>query len=177
VFKDVLTRWNLYADTLDRDSQQWSRSGEVEERLAQLDLTLGYLKRALTAVAKDSSYWPAWTRVGLFTETFYFVAWRLRVVLTSKGDLAWPGLGSLPRDDAITFVRNHLIEHPERHGGRYARFLTVIDDGPILKSVKTVIDPASGHEVAHRDSQDKGLFLNARAFHDAIMVCLEAAST
>src|SRR5437870_3301197 len=106
MFKDVLTRWNRYADTLDKDSQQWSRSGEVEERLSQLDLTLGYLKRALTAVAKDSSSWAAWARVGLFTETFYFVAWRLRVVLRSKGALAWPGLGRLPRDDAITFVRN-----------------------------------------------------------------------
>jgi hypothetical protein len=44
MFKDVLTLWNRYSDTLDKDSQQWSRSGEVEERLVQLDLTLGYLK-------------------------------------------------------------------------------------------------------------------------------------
>jgi hypothetical protein len=42
----------------------------------------------------------------------------------------------LPRDDAITFVRNHLIEHPEGNGGPYARYLTVIDDGSILKTVK-----------------------------------------
>jgi hypothetical protein len=110
MFKDVLTLWNRYSDTLDKDSQQWSRSGEVEERLVQLDLTLGYLKRALTAVSKDSSSWAAWARVVLFTETFYLVAWRLRVVLRSKGALAWPGLGMLPRDDAITFVRNRRIK-------------------------------------------------------------------
>jgi hypothetical protein len=177
MFKDVLTLWNRYSDTLDKDSQQWSRSGEVEERLVQLDLTLGYLKRALTAVSKDSSSWAAWARVVLFTETFYLVAWRLRVVLRSKGALAWPGLGMLPRDDAITFVRNHLIEHPEGNGGPYARYLTVIDDGPILKTVKTVVDPESGKEVADPESKDKGVFVNARAFHDAIIECLEVSLT
>jgi hypothetical protein len=40
-----------------------------------------------------------------------------------------------------------------------------------------VVDPESGKEVADPESKDKGVFVNARAFHDAIIECLEVSLT
>jgi hypothetical protein len=66
--------------------------------------------------------------VRLFTEIFYFVAWRLRRVFNSPEPRAFRNLRRL-QAKGIRDVRNLLIEHPE-HGkpvANYQQSLTVMD--------------------------------------------------
>jgi hypothetical protein len=107
---------------------------------------------------------------------FYFVAWRLLVVMRSTGDLAWPGLPS-PDAPGVTLVRNHLIEHPEKHGRLFDRSATLIKDGPVLKSARMVIDPETGEAVSAPENVDRGLYVNARELHAALVQCLTPSTS
>lgn len=103
----------------------------------------------------------------LYTETFYYLAFRFRQILTTQNKVT----GNYPLPDLRNFeaagirdVRNHLLEHPE---GRTSQVFSQDhslggSDGPKLK-----ID-ATG--AAHVDS---GLFVNAAEFKQ----CLEAVLT
>ena len=111
----------------------------------------------------------AGAEIRLFTETFYFVAWRLREVLRRGGTLAFPGFSNF---DAlgVRSVRNQLMEHPERSDSRnFRQHLVVTDAGPVLKSSTMVIRAATGRAEPDSDSVDRGLFVTAQEFHDELL--------
>lgn len=63
------------------------------------------------------SIFRAWNEVILFTEAFYFFAWRLVEVLTGSGAFAFEGFSKLKKKArGIRIVRNHLLQHPEKYG-------------------------------------------------------------
>lgn len=104
----------------------------------------------------------ALSRIRLFTETFYFVAWRLRQIINAKAPHDLPKIGRL-KAPSILNVRNHLIEHPEKGAvANFAQNMVITDDGPVLKSAKAQF--GGGKSSAASDSLDKGLFLNATEF-------------
>jgi hypothetical protein len=115
-------------------------------------------------------------RIRLFTETFYFVAWRLRQIINSPQPRKFPHLVEL-HAVAVRNVRNLLIEHPE-HGGESAQFeksMVITDNGPVLKSAKMVYHFSNGRTKADENSLDQGLFVNATAFEAELRSLLLAA--
>ncbi len=93
-----------------------------------------------------------------FVESFYFIAFRVREILRhkNKGSYIFP---NLKRCDAkgVRDVRNHLLQHPERHGGVLNQSFSVGgNNGPKLKPGFSEGDAP--------DSMDKGLWLNANEF-------------
>lgn len=114
-----------------------------------------------------------WAEVQLFTETFYMVAWRLMEVINGKRPRDFPGLGSVPAI-GITIVRNHLIQHPEKHGHDYRQSLVVTSCGPVLKAT-AVRFHESGDTGPTDESVDRGLYVNARQLHDELSERLKGA--
>lgn len=113
----------------------------------------------------------AWSEVRLFTEMFYFVAWRLVDILTRRGALGFPGFSKL-QARGVTLVRNHLLQHPEKHGEIFQQHLAITDAGPVLKGVAVVVRSATGRTEPDAASVDRGLFVNAKQLHDELMACL-----
>ena len=104
----------------------------------------------------------AWYEIRLFTETFYFFAWRLREVVNGGGGVEFVGVRRI-QAKGVRDVRNVLIEHPE-HGkpsGNYQQSLTVTDAGPVLKSSTIVVRGASGR-VDPDDASLDGAFSSMR---------------
>lgn len=116
----------------------------------------------------------AWDEVRLFTETFYLIAWRLVDILTRRGALAFPGFSKLDAR-GVTLVRNHLLQHPEKHGEIFQQHLMVTDAGPVLKGVAVVVRSATGRTEPDGASIDRGLFVNAKELHDELRECLREA--
>ena len=112
--------------------------------------------------------------IELFTETFYFVAWRLREVLNRRGTFAFPGLGQVEARGVLD-VRNHLIEHPEQVSKNFARHLVITSAGPVLKSSSIVVRTSSGNIDPADESMDRGLFVNAQELHDQLTDRVRAA--
>ena len=100
--------------------------------------------------------------IEMYTEAFYYIAWRLRQVIRQL-----PKFRSFdPR--GVRFVRNHMIEHPERHGKDVLWAFSLNRDlGPVLLR-------ASG---ADEQLLDKGLWQNATEFIDMFKKKLERAIT
>lgn len=116
----------------------------------------------------------AWAEVHLFTEAFYLVAWRLITALRLGGGKGFPGFAGL-RSQGITYVRNHLIEHPERHGSAFRQHLVLTDVGPVLKSTSVVVRSGTGRVEPESDSLDRGLLTNAQELHDELVKRLTGA--
>lgn len=110
----------------------------------------------------------------LFTEAFYFFAWRLVEALTPRGKLTFPGIKE-PNARGVRIVRNLLIQHPEKpkHGGNFRQHLTITDAGPVLKSSVMVIRTATGRIDPNHDSLDRGLFANAQELHGELLKNLQ----
>jgi hypothetical protein len=107
--------------------------------------------------------------VRLFTETFYFVAWRLSEILSRKGSLAFSGFRNFDAP-GVRNVRNKLIEHPERpDSGNFLQHIVVTDAGPVLKSSSMVLHSATGRTEPESESVDRGLFINAQELHDELV--------
>ena len=93
----------------------------------------------------------------MYTEAFYYLAWRLRQVIRR-----------LPRLEAfdstgVRTVRNHLLEHPERHGqDELWAFRISPTDGPILLRATTSDD----------DEWDRGLWPNLSQLLERLRVLL-----
>jgi hypothetical protein len=116
-----------------------------------------------------------WKEVRLFTEVFYFVAWRLREVLNTQGPYAFPHRGNIEAK-GIRTVRNLLLEHPEHATDpNYRQDLSVTDDGPVLKSLAAVFYPHTGRAGADPESLDHGLYVNAKEFGQEVEACLQVA--
>jgi hypothetical protein len=124
---------------------------------------------------EDRAYLHAGSEVRLFTEIFYFVAWRLRQVFNSPEPRAFRNLRRLEAK-GIREVRNMLIEHPEKRKpvANYQQSLTVTDDGPVLKT-KEVLFRGSGRVSPTDDSVDRGLYVNADELRCEMEACLKSA--
>lgn len=99
--------------------------------------------RTLPKSPEEGRAWvQAWDEVLLFTEMFYFIAWRLVDILTKRGALSFPGFSKL-RARGVTLVRNHLLQHPEKHGEIFQQRLMVTNAGPGLKGFAVVAGSAT----------------------------------
>jgi hypothetical protein len=170
MFEDVIELWIEYSirDVGD-DKPQLHLAGEVESRLHQLDLILEHLQRALwylNAVEPGDPTFAAWDQVVLFTESFYFIAWRIREVVHRTGTYALPGMKGVDFDGVKRF-RNLLIEHPEKvkTAPKIVRHFALGDDGPVLKPDGLVAGEAGFDEPK---GADHGLFVNAREIRDRL---------
>jgi hypothetical protein len=112
----------------------------------------------------------AWQEVTLFTESFYFFAWRVREVLRAKEPFGFMKL----KAHGIRDVRNRLLEHPEKHEKNFDQSLIVTTNGPALKTTTFVVR-AGGRSEPANESVDRGLFVNAREFHDELLQILRKA--
>jgi hypothetical protein len=111
--------------------------------------------------------------MGLFTEMFYFVAWRMVEVLNGRGPYGLPGVRV--KAHGVRNVRNHLLEHPENHGQNFAQRLVVTSEGPVLKSMAAIVRHSTGRVEPDDDSVDRGLYANARELHGELAYTLGAA--
>lgn len=96
--------------------------------------------------------------IEMYTEVFYYIAWRLRCVIRRL-----PKLNSFdPR--GVRFIRNHMIEHPEKHGQDVLYAFHIDRDlGPVLLRAS----------VPDGKILDKGLWQNATEFIDKLKKKLE----
>jgi hypothetical protein len=106
----------------------------------------------------------SWDIIWIFTETFYFSAWRMVEVLNNPEPCLFPGLGRV-KAPAIIIVRNHLIQHPEKVKGgqdlyRY-QGLVLTSSGPVLRSRSVVLRFESRRIDPSPDDKDQGLFAAA----------------
>jgi hypothetical protein len=162
MFKNLVEPWEQYiakvGQTWARDDPRRELNVEVVTRI-QLDIVLEYLNKAMIRAAKEETL--------LFTETFYHFAWRLMVVLNSS-KFSFEGFSKLkPRAEGIRYVRNLLIQHPEKHETKILRpsFTMAAMTGPVLKPVRLGPDTVDA-------IYDRGLFANAQALHDEILQIL-----
>lgn len=136
-----------------------------------------FMERQVAASPKRGMEWVrTWEEVKLFTEMFYFVAWRLVQVVTARGPFSFPGIKGI-RAKGVSRVRNQLLEHPEHPGekGNYQQWLTLTSDGPVLKSNTMIVRSDTGRADPDDESLDRGLFVNAVKLHDELVAALKAA--
>lgn len=133
---------------------------------------------SLPCRVEPGDYIEAWESIALFTESFYFFAWRLMEALNVKdrdNRLSFPGLRKIEAG-GIRDIRNHLLQHPEKNyknfdecRQRFTQGLTVTDSGPVLRTTKMVIESATGKAIPAGDSVDKeGLYVTAEKFRDEL---------
>ncbi len=98
----------------------------------------------------------------MYTEAFYFVAWRLHQVANML-----PHLHKF-KSPGVLIVRNHLIQHPERHGrkGIWA-FMVSGTGGPVLARMRQTAD----------STLDMGLWHNAQELSRNLRHALATAIT
>lgn len=104
----------------------------------------------------------AWDKLWIFTESFYFSAWRLSEIF-NQGNSAYR-LPHLPKIKArlVNVVRNNLIQHPEQKGSQdFTMSLVVTQSGPVLRSRAVVLRSASGHTEPSAESKDQGMYTAA----------------
>lgn len=153
----------------EKNREVFAQSEDDEQRLDAGTITAAeYKGRSLTRKKYDRVYARAWDEVNLFTEAFYFVAWRLVCVLRRKGRFAFPGFTGL-RAKGIRDVRNQLLEHPENQGGNFQQVLIVTNAGPVLKSATYVVRSSTGMSEPGDESTDRGLFVNAQELHEELL--------
>ena len=104
--------------------------------------------------------------IRLFTEAFYFFAWRLVEILTSRA-FPFDGLSKL-KVKGIRIVRNHLLQHPEKHGQNFRQSFSITSNGPIMKTVGPVIRLLPDKIETEYEGPDRGLFVNAQELYDEI---------
>ncbi len=149
---------------------------EVQPRLVRGEISpeeyaAGFSQKS---AAESRACLRASEEVRLFSEMFYFVAWRLREVFNSPKPRAFPNLRQI-KAKGIRNVRNVLIEHPE-HGKpvpNYRQWLMVTDDGPVLKSSEVLV--RGGSVSAPDESVDRGLYVNADELRREMEACLGEA--
>jgi hypothetical protein len=104
-----------------------------------------------------------------YVESFYFMAFRVREILKKKDKQRYlfPQLKGF-ESEGVRNVRNHLIEHPEKHGGVLSQGFGIgDDDGPRLK-------PGFGQN-DRPESMDKGMGANASEFKHNLEKLLSTA--
>ena len=111
---------------------------------------------------------PIMFEMELFCECFHFIAFRVREILKykNKNSYIFPDLKSFEAK-GVRDVRNHLIQHPERHGGLLVNSFSVDIDGPKLKPCFQEGDVP--------DSRDNGLWSNANEFKNNLEKIIKEA--
>lgn len=160
-----------------RDAE-WFR--KAQPRLARGEITAEEFEAGFSRTSRtpeeDRAYLHASNEVRLFTEIFYFVAWRLRQVFNSLEPRAFRNLRRL-KAKGIRDVRNMLMEHPEhaKPVANYQQSLTVTDDGPVLKTREILVRGGSGRVSPTDESVDRGLYVNADELRREMEACLGEA--
>lgn len=112
----------------------------------------------------------AFSEIKLFTESFYFVAWRL--IKAFDGDpKRFPGVKAL-RVKGITMVRNHLLQHPEKHGSNHFQSLVITSAGPVLKANSVIVNGSAGFTKPVNEHIDRGLYANAEELRDVLLASI-----
>lgn len=135
---------------------------------------------SLPRQVETQDYIEAWESINLFTESFYFFAWRLMEALNIKdrgNRLGFPGLGKIAAE-GIRDIRNQLLQHPEKAyedsdkcRRRFVQGLVVTDSGPVLRTTEVAVKSATGETVPTGSSVDKeGLYVTAEKFRDELQV-------
>ncbi|MGH3766622.1 MAG: hypothetical protein ACRDS0_16890 [Pseudonocardiaceae bacterium] len=119
----------------------------------------------------------AWESIGIFTEAFYFFAWRLIEVLNGNGEYRFPNLERMRKSEGVGFVRNHLIQHPENKEKNFTQGLVITNSGPVLRSHGAIIDGATGEVRPSDDTKDQGLYVTAVKLRDEMQRKFESATT
>jgi hypothetical protein len=184
--RERLTQLDLVLEHLSRalalvaiDPERAKRDAEwftkAQPRLARGEITeeefAAGLSRTSRTPEESRGYVHAWGEVRLFTEIFYFVAWRLREIFNNRKPEAFSNLRQI-KARGIRDVRNLLIQHPE-HGKpvpNYRQWLVVTDDGPVLKSSEVLV--RGGSVSATDESVDRGLYVNADELRREMEACL-----
>lgn len=117
----------------------------------------------------------AWESIGLFTEAFYFFAWRLIEVLNGNGPYRFPYLERL-RANGVRVVRNHLLQHPEKQGQNFTQGFVITSVGPVLRSREAIIDGATGKARPSGDTVDQGLHVAAIELRDEMQLKFDKAT-
>jgi len=110
--------------------------------------------------AEVPAYIAAWESINLFTDSFYFFAWRLVGALNME---KFPKAERFPelrkiKAPGVNFVRNKLLEHPEQRPLRRENFtqgLVFTDSGPVLRATGATIRSATGEVLPAGDSGTK----------------------
>jgi hypothetical protein len=149
--------------------QEWALSNR--DRVASGEMTKEefIFGAAGTPPSNPASYLDSWDDVWIFTETFYFCAWRMVEVLNRSKPHEFPGLGRV-RARSITIVRNHLIEHPEKIGESrdFTMGLVILSSGPVLRTTGAVVRGDSGRIDPSPESKDRGLFTAAEELREEL---------
>lgn len=146
---------------------------EVLKRLNQLSYIYRKLKeyeQVLTKQsveeAKQSSYMM--DEVEIYTEAFYYFAFRIYKILKNKKFNIFPGLNSFDAP-GVRNVRNFLIEHPDISNDKaYLPSISLLGTvGPVLKIARRPDD--------ERTFDDPGLWVNAAEFKNNLEKLLRRA--
>lgn len=173
-FDQVVQLFDLYQDKLREDTAPASYPSrwvhEISKRFKQLyfvcDRIAACEKKILSMTdALSNPHSPRFSEFSdllfeteFFVESFYFMAFRVSQILIKKHDhiYLFPALKNFEAP-GVRDVRNHLLEHPERHGGVLNQSFDVGgNDGPRLKSALGEKDMP--------DSMDRGLWRNVNEF-------------
>jgi hypothetical protein len=128
-----------------------------------------YIELVHPAPSNAAKLIESWDLISIYTEAFYFWAWRLREILNNRTEpYRFPDLGQI---DArlITLVRNNLIEHPESAGSRdFTLGLVITSSGPVLRSLGVVVRDGTGRIEPLAESKDQGLFAAAEELREEL---------
>lgn len=135
-----------------------------------------FIRRVMPTSPAPAAFIDSWDDVYIFTEAFYFWAWRTIEILNGGGPYSFPGLGKV-KAPAITIVRNHLIQHPEhvKDNQDFTLGLVITSSGPVLRSLGGVLRGDSGRMDPLPDSKDQGLFSAAQELADELQHRLDKA--
>ncbi|MEU1026553.1 hypothetical protein ABZ383_27710 [Streptomyces sp. NPDC005900] len=143
MYEPVVDEWKRYAGLVDRPGTPWRvPSGvlaEIHTRFGQLDM----LMESVVAVL-DSSSWAsaearqsaaderqqfleAWDWASVYTDAFYFFAWRTVDLLNGAVGGPLPRLEPV-RPAGLLAVRDALHEHPEGQGEYYRHGLELREE-------------------------------------------------
>lgn len=130
-----------------REKMEWALANR--HRVAAGEMTQEeFIAGSLTTTPDPSTLVGSWGDISIFTEAFYFCAWRMIEVLNGGGPYSFPSLRKVTAP-AITIVRNHLLQHPEKvkDGQGFTLgpcHLVILSSGPVLRSLGGVTRSESG---------------------------------
>jgi hypothetical protein len=139
--------------------------------LARGEITQGEFEQKSAIPARDAAALvDSWDDIWIFTEIFYFYAWRVVEILNDRGPREFPSLDNV-KARAINVARNQLIQHPEhaKSGSQdlnQGLFLT--SSGPVLRSLNAVLRLDVVRLDPSPDSKDQGLFAAAEELRDEL---------
>jgi hypothetical protein len=182
---DIILKYlRMTLDVLAPDPQEvkrancWGQENYPAFRRGEISMEQWIDGTSVPCQVKSEDYIEAWESITLFTESFYFFAWRLMEVLNIKdrdNRFRFPGLGTIEAE-GIRNIRNQLLQHPERGykdsdkcRRRFVQGLVVTDSGPVLRTTEVAIMSATGETIPTDNSVDKeGLYVTAEKFRDEL---------